>query len=724
MASKEALLNETRLFLAFLEEGESQSLLQRKERFEGAERKFIQDLDKSILFEQEELAERTEHLVAALSLANKAIWLGFGVLFALTILAGANLSRTVVQRIQKLKSATDQFSWDNRDVRADETGNDELSDLAAGFNRMMRRVHEEHSQREQAEQTAIDANKSKSVFFASMTHELRTPLNAIIGYSDMIQNKIFGPIQPATYLEYVNDINNSGNYLLSLVNEVLDMAKIESGEFTVFLEKTNVPSIVIDIKVMLRGLAEQAEVSLYTDFPSDLPLGVADKRTTKQLLINLMTNAIKFTPKGGEVTVRVSASQDKLAVSVSDTGAGMSPENVTRALEPFVQVGGEERQQQGTGLGLPLCKKFAEIQGGHFFLESEPEKGTTATFTLHLAEVEDVQVDASSPNVGAINRLTWLPSMSVGIEGWDNDHKELFMIIAAFQDAVDRDVPPQDIVPLCQKLRQSMEIHLSSEESVMASLAYPKYEEHSAAHDTFREWLGQLIEQLEQSSGDWDGRDAADFTVSWWYNHVLLVDSLYMEFFENIKGDVVAKLARYKGVKGTKPEETACWPSRKPGLYETADENPPAKKTRSTQYQASRPLHILVAEDNPFNQKIISANLKSIGHTFEIAENGAVAVETYKNGSFDFILMDVRMPEMNGLEATRVIRQMGGKKGAIPIVALTADATEDHIDEYLKAGMNDAAAKPINIDHLMEAINEAMGERIHQRIETVDAPAP
>ena len=249
------------------------------------------------------------------------------------------------------------------------------------------------SQQKKAEESVIAsreeaelASRSKSDFLANMSHELRTPLNAIIGFSDMMKHEIFGSIEPLQYKDYINDIHDSGNHLHALINKVLDMSKIEAGEYKVFVEDVILRTIIKEVMAMVKVQADKKKIKLLTELPTDIQQAKADRLVTKQVLINLLTNAIKFTPEGGSVTAQVSFANDMAVVEVIDTGIGLSVENIERSLKPFIQIDrGIKSAHEGTGLGLTLCKSFVELQGGTFTLSSPKGGGTIATFTLPLS---------------------------------------------------------------------------------------------------------------------------------------------------------------------------------------------------------------------------------------------------------------------------------------------------------------------------------------------------
>ena len=235
---------------------------------------------------------------------------------------------------------------------------------------------------EQEKIRAEEANQSKSEFLANMSHELRTPLNAINGFSDIMKKELFGPLGDPRYSEYVSDILFSGQHLLSLINDILDMSKIEAGKMTLNIEPLQMNEMVGQIIRILRGRAEENRLKLIYD-ETALPEIEADPRAVKQVLLNLTTNAIKFTPEGGEVTIAVEPKSVGLIIRVTDTGIGISEENIQRLAQPFEQIDSQHsRQHEGTGLGLALSKSLVELHGGNFTIESTVGVGTTIIFTL------------------------------------------------------------------------------------------------------------------------------------------------------------------------------------------------------------------------------------------------------------------------------------------------------------------------------------------------------
>ncbi len=214
-----------------------------------------------------------------------------------------------------------------------------------------------------------------------MSHELRTPLNAVIGFSEIIKTEALGPVGSTKYRDYAEDINESGQHLLKLINDILDLSKVESGADELHEENIEVSKIANAILKLVEQRAEQGGINLELELSGQLPALCADERKLKQILVNLLSNAVKFTEVGGEVTLRAWCRRDSGYVfQIVDTGIGIAPEDIPKALSRFGQVDGDlNRKYEGTGLGLPLTKALVELHGGSMDLQSEVGVGTTAT---------------------------------------------------------------------------------------------------------------------------------------------------------------------------------------------------------------------------------------------------------------------------------------------------------------------------------------------------------
>ena len=273
------------------------------------------------------------------------------------------------------------IEWSNTALR-DDSGKVAYC-VAIGIDVTERKQAEEELQL--AKEEAESANRAKSEFLANMSHELRTPLNAVIGFAEILENQMFGEMGDSRYGDYARDIRTSATHLLGIINNILDLSKVEAGRLELIEAPTDVRDVLSGCLNIVKASTTANEISFNIEAAEDLPYLMADERMLRQILLNILSNALKFTPAGGRITVTLenSPKNSDYRIIITDTGIGMTPENITKALKPFGQVESSlSRKYDGTGLGLPLSSSLIELHGGHLTLESEPEKGTKVTLSF------------------------------------------------------------------------------------------------------------------------------------------------------------------------------------------------------------------------------------------------------------------------------------------------------------------------------------------------------
>jgi two-component system cell cycle sensor histidine kinase PleC len=255
-----------------------------------------------------------------------------------------------------------------------------ISDLRASQQRLAELAEKYAEEKTRAE----EANQAKSKFLANMSHELRTPLNAIIGFSEIMESGMFGPLGADKYNEYCSDIRGSGQYLLEVINDILDMSKIEAGRIRLDFEDLDLDTLLAESMRVVSAKAQEKQLEVTARIAPDLHLR-ADRRAIKQIALNLLSNAVKFTPAGGRVTVRGRATDDFIVLGIADTGIGIAKDALTRLGRPFEQVESQlTKSHQGSGLGLAIAKSLTELHGGRMRIRSTLGKGTMVVVRLPL----------------------------------------------------------------------------------------------------------------------------------------------------------------------------------------------------------------------------------------------------------------------------------------------------------------------------------------------------
>ena len=540
-------------------------------------------------------------------------------------------------------------------------------------------IDEERRLKEQLEKQRLDlqdalaaaqhANRAKTTFLNNMSHDIRTPMNAIIGFTSLAATHIDNPEQVQAYL---SKITTSSNHLLSLINDVLDMSRIESGKVKIEEKETSLPEIMHDLKTIVQADIASKQLDFYIDTADVINEHIlCDKLRLNQALLNLLSNAMKFTKPGGIVSVRVlqkGGAPEGWAFyefQIKDTGIGMSKEFLEHVFEPF------ERERtstvsgiQGTGLGMAITKNIVDMMGGQISVVSEEGKGTTFTVTLQF------KICSSPVRQDVIPELKGLRALVV-----DDDFNTC-----------------SSVTKMLSIIGMRPDWTTSGKEAVLrVRLAEEQNDEYAA----------YII--------DWLMPDMNGIEVVRRIRGIIGVETPIIILTAYDWSDIEEE-ARKAGVTAfcSKP----IFLSELREILESPFLRESTKETVQKEQAAFNGRSILLVEDNELNQEIAMEILKEAGFEVDVADDGAVAVEKMKAakpGRYDLILMDIQMPILNGYDATRQIRGLERKEIAgIPIIAMTANAFEEDKQTALEAGMNGHIAKPIDVGMLMAALEEIL----------------
>ncbi len=348
----------------------------RVERLSSELKTLVADLADGTRAEVDQLIARNASSFAS----SRAVFIGVATgAIVLALLLGFVLSWSVIGPIQTIDTRLAAIASGDFSGHVEVDNRDELGALGANVNRMNDELRRLYTELEAASQ-------HKSEFLANMSHELRTPLNAIIGFSQVLQDEMVGPVNEKQ-AEYLDDIVSSGNHLLSLINDVLDLSKVEAGQVQLEVHPFSLREAIERGVVMVRERATEDGVRVAFAADPEVDVVDGDERRIKQVIFNLLSNAVKFTPAGGEVDVSATRVNGEVRVSVADTGPGVAPEDRDRIFEEFQQSETGVGHREGTGLGLALSKRFVELHGGRIWLESELGRGSTFTFALPAGSV-------------------------------------------------------------------------------------------------------------------------------------------------------------------------------------------------------------------------------------------------------------------------------------------------------------------------------------------------
>lgn len=525
-----------------------------------------------------------------------------------------------------------------------------------------REIH--NRQLAEALQTAQAASNSKTMFLSNMSHDIRTPMNAVLGFATLLQKDAENPEKVR---EYTKKIESSGQHLLGLINDILDVSKIESGKVVLAIEEFTLNDLVSSVDAIIRPMAAAKEQMFHvevTNIAHEYLLG--DEIRINQILINLLSNAVKYTQQGGNIWFRIiglkqrSSQYEHIRIEVQDDGYGMTQEYLKTIFDAFTRAENSTTNKvQGTGLGMAITKNIVELMGGTIDVSSEVDKGSLFQVELELRISKEQEYREFWEKSGISHMLVLCDS--------EESAKTIQMLLKDVGVSVHMAFDAQEALKLAAD-NSGYHAVLMDWDAVQVDVLRVAKE--------IRELLSQEIPILFLTSHD--SEDMEDALAMG--NTGALAKPFFISAFQE-------KLLELKG--------------------EDVNEKQESKETDNLSG-----LHFLAAEDNEINAEILQEILLIEGADCEIVENGKLAVERFamaKEGEFDAILMDVQMPVMNGYEATQKIRALArSDAGTIPIIAMTANAFAEDEKEALSAGMDIHLAKPIDVALLRKVIKQCV----------------
>lgn len=559
------------------------------------------------------------------------------------------------------------FYWESAMIAPVKDQSDQITHFVAMKLDITRQKHLIEELKE-AKLKAEASARAKSEFLANMSHEIRTPLNGIIGMTGLLLDSELSSLQK----EFAETIRISGDALLSIINDILDFSKIESGKLDLEIQSFSLRDLIEESLDLIANRASEKNLELGYAIAPGVPAHIkSDSTRLRQVLVNLLSNAVKFTDEGSvsiDIQARELNNDDyQLIFGVEDTGIGIPRDRISKLFSAFTQADASTtRKYGGTGLGLAISKRLVEILGGQIWVQSKENVGTTFFFTIR-AKQSEAEEDDSRYHQNVINKKVLLVddnpvnrrTISLQLKSFKMECYTYSNAPAALQELqtypnrydlilMDMLMPDMDGVQMARNIRQ--ELHIKNLPLIMLTSIYNKDHFEVADKAMFHAILHKPVKQSQL------------------FNAIVRV---------------------FKGASEKKQIQK------------------PSEKTTKEDLSKQYALRILIAEDNNINQRVLIRLLSKLGYKAYAVSDGNEAVNACKTVGYDLILMDIHMPEMDGVEATKQIRNMNHQSQKPFIIALTADALQGAREKYLSAGMNNYLSKPVELKALRSAVIDA-----------------